>query len=83
ELCNLADERRYKAKLVELRTILDKWIIDTGDKGQIPEDKESLDRWRREAQQRYKRDMKQKGLPEDCTPEEHLKWWEKKLLGSK
>ncbi len=82
ELCNLADDARYETKLVELRAILEKWIIETGDKGQIAEDKKSVDQWQREAKQRYKRDMKQKGLPADCTPEEHLKWWEKKLLGS-
>ncbi len=78
---NLADDPRHRMELIELRSILDKWSAETHDKGQIPEERASIRRWEQEAKARYKRDMKQKGLGEDCTPEEHLKWWEKKLLG--
>ena len=81
ETKNLVDDPRRRMELIELRSILDRWIAETGDKGQIPEERASLRRWEQEAKARYKRDMKQKGLGEGCTPEEHLTWWEKKLLG--
>lgn len=37
EINNLAGEPEHQQKLGELRTILDGWIKDTGDKGEIPE----------------------------------------------
>ena len=80
EIHNLAGEARHKMELIRLRAILDKWIIETGDKGEIPEPAAEREVWEKESSSRYKQDMEQKGLSDDCTPEEHLKWWEKKLL---
>ena len=42
ELKNLAYLPEHKNTLVEYRSVLDKWIITTGDKGQYPEDEENL-----------------------------------------
>ncbi len=81
ELNNLADDPKYRAKLIELRALLDKWIVETGDKGEIPEPASLLDRLMKERDQIRKNDMGKKGLAPDCTPEEHLKYWEQRLLG--
>jgi len=35
---NLADRPEMQSKLEELRGVLDHWIAETGDKGDIPED---------------------------------------------
>ena len=37
EIRNLAGDPAYAEKLAELSLLLDKWIRDTGDKGQVPE----------------------------------------------
>lgn len=39
EIRNLAGMEEYKAKLAELSGILDTWIQETGDKGEIPENR--------------------------------------------
>ena len=38
ELHNIIDDPRYAATVAELRNALDKWIAETGDKGQWPEE---------------------------------------------
>lgn len=47
EVTNLASDPRHAAELVRLRGVLDKWIRETGDKGEIPEGKlpALYDRW--------------------------------------
>jgi arylsulfatase A-like enzyme len=37
EIRNLAEDPKHTAKLAELRSVLERWIIDTGDRGRIPE----------------------------------------------
>lgn len=82
ELNNLADDPRYQDVLRELRGKLEKWIEETGDQGEIPEEPEVLEYWRREAVERFAKRMKERGLSPDIGPEEYLRWWEEKLLGS-
>ncbi len=82
EIHNLADNPKHRMKLIELRAILDHWIFETGDQGQTPEPASVLEPLYVEREQIRRRDMDKKGLPPDCTPEEHLRWWENKLLGS-
>jgi arylsulfatase A-like enzyme len=43
ELNNLADDPAHASTLAELRGILDQWIRETGDKGQIPETEAAYD----------------------------------------
>jgi len=43
EINNLARDKNYLEKLKEMRGILDKWIIETGDKGVNPESPEMYD----------------------------------------
>ncbi len=38
ELQNLADRPEQRATLVEMRRILDRWITETGDRGEVAED---------------------------------------------
>ena len=38
EVRNLADDPKFEEKLIELRRILDAWIEETGDQGELPED---------------------------------------------
>lgn len=40
EIHNLAENESYADKLIEMREILDKWIVETGDKGINPEPSE-------------------------------------------
>jgi len=42
EINNLATSPKYKKTLKKMRTILDKWIKDTGDQGQFPEEPSAL-----------------------------------------
>ena len=37
EINNLAGDKAYQAKLVEMRNLLNEWIVETGDRGQAPE----------------------------------------------
>jgi len=41
EINNLADDTAYENKLMEMRRILSDWVIETSDKGIIPESEES------------------------------------------
>ena len=82
ELNNLADDPKYQGVLKELRGKLEKWIEETGDQGEIPEEPEVLEYWRREAVERFAKRMKERGLSPDIGPEEYLRWWEENLLGS-
>lgn len=38
ELNNLANNKTYAKQLKKMRSILEQWIVETGDKGQIPEE---------------------------------------------
>lgn len=81
EIRNLAGDPKYRMRLIELRAILDQWIVETKDQGQIPEPASVLEPLYKEREEIRVRDMKQKGLSPDCTPEEHLRYWETRLLG--
>lgn len=78
ELRNLVDDPKLQETLNELRAELDRWITQTGDQGEIPEGKETIAYWT-EVSKQYSL-LQERGLPEDVSPEEYLKWWEKKML---
>jgi len=54
ETKNVADDPAYAQNLQQLRAKLNSWIEQTGDKGQFPENEESLDKIRAEFQDRLK-----------------------------
>jgi N-sulfoglucosamine sulfohydrolase len=80
ELRNLCDRPEAQPALTELRKALDEWIKKTHDMGATPEPKAVLSD--ADALAATKRDsrFKQRGLPENCTPQQYLEYWEKKLL---
>lgn len=79
EVHNLADDAEYKQILSELRAKLDKWIVETGDQGEVPESEEVTAHWDNEAETRFAKNMESRGLKVDSTHEEYLAWWEKQL----
>ena len=80
ELNNLADESGSQNILKELRSILDKWIKDTGDMGEIKEGEEIIEYWKQRSSESYKTILKRRGLSPDISPEDFLKYWENELL---
>jgi len=80
EIHNLAADPKHRKMLEQLRQRLDRWILETDDKGRIPESAEVRDYWDREAGRRYARAMKARGLSPDISDEAYLAWWAKQLL---
>ena len=82
EMHNLAADPSHQDILFHLRNELDQWIKSTEDKGEIPEAQEEKDYWDLRMAQQFQKWMADKGLPENPTPKELLKYWESKLLDS-
>jgi uncharacterized sulfatase len=80
ELNNLAKVQEYQKTLMELRKVLDNWIVRTNDQGRYPESDSFISRIKKEKREKYERYMRDKGLSPDVTPEEYVEWWEEKLL---
>jgi len=66
EMNNLADNPKFEEKLIELRQILDAWIEETGDQGEIPEDpavvESYLERMKRNYDERIKARYKEESM---------------------
>jgi uncharacterized sulfatase len=78
EINNLAKKSEYAFILEEMRTALDKWICETGDKGQIPEDPQVTAYWDKVVKERDIETQKKRGTY-GLSDEDYLKWWEKRL----
>jgi N-sulfoglucosamine sulfohydrolase len=80
ETHNLADSEEHVDTLARLRERLDRWIVETGDLGETPEDP-------RIAAKRYvaahlrdtRRTNEQRGLPLHPDPAQYVAWWEEHL----
>ena len=79
EVHNIAESAEHQQALRELRNKLDAWIEETGDQGEIPEDEEVVAHWDQEAETRFARNMRDRGLEPDASSEEYLAWWERRL----
>ena len=79
QIINLASSPDYQVALGDLRSILDRWMDETGDMGGEPEDKQVLENEENGLRQYYERLWKQRGLSPDIAPEDYLKFWEKEL----
>ncbi|TWT85140.1 Arylsulfatase [Planctomycetes bacterium CA13] len=77
ELNNLANHPEYASTLSGLRTELDQWMDETGDRGDVTE--ENLQTMIQSSEQWYRDSMKKRGLEPNVSPETYLQWWEKKL----
>ncbi len=53
EIKNLAGSPGYKEQLTELRGILDRWIAETGDRGETAEDPSIALHWEQQAKKNY------------------------------
>ena len=84
EVNNLAEDPKKQDILQRMRKILDSWIVETKDRGEIPEDSDEGSRFTREFLTSYygKEWKEQRGLPEKISKAEYIKFWEKELLGS-
>ncbi len=80
EVFNLTVDSSSQEILKKLREELNKWIKETGDKGEIPEEKKDVEYEINLMQKNYYKRMKSRGLSPDISDEDYLKWWEKKLL---
>jgi uncharacterized sulfatase len=80
EVCNLAGVASFAKVLVKLRGKLDRWIEETNDQGEIAEESEVIKYWQERMREAHIKRMEQKGLGLDAMAEEHLKYWEKRLL---
>jgi uncharacterized sulfatase len=78
EVHNLADNGKYKETLLLFRHQLDRLIYETNDHGQVPEDPKVVAYWKRTMRKEYIGWMKERGLSPDISPEDYLKWWEKR-----
>lgn len=79
EMHNLAANKKYQAKLKELRTQMDAWLA-TSDKGTYPEDAGEVSHAQELMKNKFKADMEKRGLDPAISDEEYLKYWEEKLL---
>jgi len=78
EVHNLAGQPEYEHTLLFFRNKLDEWIWQTKDQGTIPEDPQVVAYWKKTMYKRYVGWMKERGLSPDISPEDYLKWWEKR-----
>lgn len=79
EVHNVADDPRYEKVLAKLRARLDRWIVETDDKGETPEDPISAKQADEQAEKSFSSTMEKRGLSVDISDEDYLKWWEKWL----
>jgi N-sulfoglucosamine sulfohydrolase len=81
EIRNLADEGSHAQVLRELSARLDRWIEETGDQGEIPEDPRiAADEFLKRHLPSQAGAMKRRGLSLDVNPMEYLRYWERTLL---
>lgn len=79
EVHNLADQAAYQDKLKELSGILDGWLLEA-DKGKYPEDSSEIIYAQKLMKKEFKEHMEKKGLSDDISDEDFLKYWKKELL---
>ncbi len=81
ETQNLVGEEKHNVNLKTLRSILDNWIIETKDLGEIPENRNiATEQYQDRNLPHYAPLMEVRGFTIETTPNEYLKFWEKRLL---
>jgi uncharacterized sulfatase len=79
EIDNLAGNPAHGQILQQMRLRLDRWIQETGDMGETPEDPSITAYWTQYQKDRYGKRMIERGLSPDISPRDYLRWWEKQL----
>ena len=82
ETNNLATNPRYDTARNELAAQLDAWITETGDMGEIPESSEVTTYWDENMAESFRQGMEKRGLSDDISDADYVKWWENHLLTS-
>lgn len=81
EVRNLARDGEHKQVLEKLRAVLDKWIGETGDRGEVAEDPGiAAGCFRKKHFPNHSRTMRRRGLSPHVSPKEYLEYWERTLL---
>lgn len=80
ETKNLVQSQEHRTTLFELREVLDSWVERYGDQGLTHENPSIIEYWRKTMAAEHEKWMAEKGLSVDATHEEHLAYWEKKML---
>ncbi|MCK4998888.1 MAG: sulfatase, partial [Anaerohalosphaera sp.] len=83
EINNLAGVKEHAEMLKDLSEKLDKWVVETGDKGEKPEDEKETKYWSDFFSKRYAKLMKSRGLGENPSAKARLEWWENKMLSGR
>ncbi|TLX71635.1 sulfatase [Labilibacter sediminis] len=78
EMNNLASHPEYNDVLEKHRMLLESHVA-AYDKGVYPEDEKEIAYWSRFMHKMYIKRMNKYGLDEDCSDEELLDYWQKKL----
>ena len=80
ELNNLATDTNHQTILRDLRAALDRWIEETGDMGETPEDARYRDRIYRQWAATFDEWFRNThGISPDVSPAEYLRHWEQRL----
>jgi N-sulfoglucosamine sulfohydrolase len=80
ELNNLAGDPERQSVLKQMRGTLERWIEETGDRGEIPEDPRiAAEEFLKRHVPGQSRVMRSRGLSPDATPKEYLEYWKRQL----
>ena len=82
EVNNLVSDNNYEQSLSDMRAMMDS-VHQKFDMGIYPESKEEIEFAKNLMKNRFKKQMRKKGLSELSSDEEILKYWEKYLSSSK
>lgn len=78
EINNLALDKKYEKALADMRAIMDS-VLQKFDMGSYPESSEEIEFAQDLMNNRFKKQMRKKGLSEQSSDEEILKYWEEYL----
>ncbi|MAF13074.1 arylsulfatase [Candidatus Poribacteria bacterium] len=76
ELHNLAESAEHAPVLEDLRRRLERWIDETGDNGETPENPAIAAYWDDHMAANFAQAMGERGLATDIAPDDYLRWWE-------
>ncbi len=80
EVNNLVDDKRYESVRNQLSCQLDAWMERIGDTGETPEPSDITNYWDEHMENSFREGMAKRGLSDDISDEDYLKWWKEQLL---
>jgi N-sulfoglucosamine sulfohydrolase len=84
ELSNLVAAPEYQNTVQELRAALNRWVEDTRDQGEVPEDPRiAAGQFLTQHLPSTLGAMRRRMLPPDISPADYLKYWERVLLSDR